>query len=235
MFTKKFQNIEFISEDKYIMSEIPPLPAKKLVPDWYKELDKETEVDKISQFGHDWPTIKKCMPVQDFLTSGYIIRNTNEIEITKVQEFDGKHDNNTKCNDPNFVGKHPHSQCPVEIDGAKMHYFKFNQPWAIKTPPGYSCFIYQPFYLFERRFTILPAIVDTDNHDIPVSLPAINNMPVGHTYSIKPYEPLCVVYPFKRENWTHSVSSKPLWPESKLRMWLRDGYKIVHHAKKIFK
>lgn len=235
MFSKKFNNIEFITNREVFLDLFPPEPAKKVVPDWYKELDLDTYTGRQSQYGDTWPTVKKCIPVQDFITSGYIIRNSCEMEIKKVKEYDDTMENEVVPADQSMIGKHPHNQCPVTIQGENRHYFKFNQPWMIKTPPGYSCLILQPFYFFEQRFTILPAIVDTDNHDMEINFPAMNNMPENHKYTIEVGIPLVQVIPFKRENWSHTKSVGPTWVKSKLELFLRDGYKKIHHVKKFFK
>ena len=231
----KFQNIEFIVEDPTLVEAFPIVPAKKMVPDWYKNLEKYAEPIHTYEHEKSWPTIKNCMPVQDYITSGYIIPNCYEVDIKNLREADGSLSSRTNLSEPNYIGGHPHRQCPVKTKGQDRHFFKFQQPWKIVTPPGYSCFIYQPFYFFEERFTILPGIVDTDKHDLTVSLPAINNMPEDHLYTIDPGTPLVVVHPFKRESWQHKLTVDKIFQKTKLKYWLRNAYQKVHHVKKIWK
>ena len=49
---------------------------------------------------------------------------------------------------------------------------KWVNPYVIKTPPGYSVLITQPFHR-ESVFTILPGIVDTDKYKSQVHFPFV--------------------------------------------------------------
>jgi hypothetical protein len=91
---------------------------------------------------------------------------------------------------------------------------KFNNPYGIKTPPGYSCLFIQPLHR-ESRFTIFPGIVDTDTYTSQVNFPFILNdenwegiIPAG--------TPMAQVIPFKRESWTHSFGSEKEIKEERL-------------------
>ena len=41
---------------------------------------------------------------------------------------------------------------------------KFTNPWRIYTPKGYSVMFMTPTSQFEKRFTVLPGIVETDSY-----------------------------------------------------------------------
>ena len=81
IFTKTFE----IPEDYF------PKPADKYVPDWYKNLESYIGGEKKpSGEGQTTGTVKRCMPVFDAVTGGYIIPTYVDIFITQKQIFDSK-------------------------------------------------------------------------------------------------------------------------------------------------
>ncbi len=203
----KESNIQFISEDYDACNEFPPLPASKIVPEWYKNIP--VALTKVPGYidNDGVPSIKRCMPVLDYMTSGYVLRNSYEINVWPFEK-DSIKSFQLECNKKNYVGAHPYHQAPTsEMNGTKNHYFKINQEWLIRTPPGYSCLIYQPHYLFRKEFQMFPAIVDTDKHDDFIGLIGLIN--TDKEFTIPPGEPLVVVFPFKREDWKMDVSFDP--------------------------
>lgn len=108
-------------------------------------------------------------------------------------------------------------------------------PWAIKTPKGYSVLFVQPFHR-ESVFTILPGIVDTDSYTIPVNFPFVINdsnfegtIPMG--------TPIAQVIPFKRDSWKMEFGSEIERNEqvnvtTKIRTKFFDKYKSMFWNKK---
>ena len=76
----------------------PPIPAKKCMPEWYKQSGvavpghkhKITAADMMHDPSVQLSTIKKCPPATDFMTSGYIIRNFLDIMMTQKWDEDAK-------------------------------------------------------------------------------------------------------------------------------------------------
>lgn len=211
------KKIEFSCSDENILKYFPPLPAKKNIPDWYKSMSRYINDNKHppnakervlqNNLEHEnYLTIKGCVPVQDYLTSGYIIQAPFDILIspdvtdTNISTFFwwSKHSPS--------VSSHGHVQCPIEIKGKENIYIKFMNPWTIKTPPGYSCFFYQPEFFFEDRFELFPAIVDTDKHVAPVNFPGV--VTSNENFKIEAGTPLMAVFPFKRESWESEINLK---------------------------
>jgi hypothetical protein len=222
-------DIKFYSDDQAVVEFFPVQPANKVVPEWYKEMPirRKNSFEKI-----DVPTIKNCMPVQDMLIAGYIIFNTYEL-ILHPDKTAGKYED-FKVSVPHrpYVGGHHHEQCPIAIEGSAKQYFKIAQPWLIKTPPGYSCLITQPFYQFEERFQLFPAIVDTDVHDLLIELPGY--LTSDKEVKINSGEPLVQVIPFKRESWNMSCEYHPA-KRSKLEFFLESAYRKMFHKKKVYR
>lgn len=221
--------IDFICDDAAVVEFFPPKPANKVVPEWYKEmpLRRKNAFEKI-----DVPTIKHCMPVQDLITSGYIIFNTYEVILQAIPNPAKYADFTVNVPHKKYVGGHHHEQCPVALDGAAKHYFKIAQPWMIKTPPGYSCLITQPFYELEERYQLLPAIVDTDQHDLLVELPGY--LTSEKEVKIESGAPLIQVIPFKREDWDMTCQYRPT-QRSRLEFFLASAYRTMFHKKKVFR
>jgi hypothetical protein len=183
-----------VSEDLY------PQPAPKMLPDWYKQTDSYWTKEKKPTMQNDFPeTIKKCLPVFDAITSGYIIKTVADIFITKRPEetfysWSGPFENNQ-----NPIEFHHLRQAPLHPLNNGENYPKWNNPWAIKTPPGYSCLFITPLHR-DLPFTILPGIVDTDRFIHNVNFPFVMTdknfeglIPIG--------TPMVQVIPFKRDSW----------------------------------
>jgi hypothetical protein len=220
--------IKFEVEDPSVVDHFPVKPAKKVLPEWYKDLEMSRQI-KMSQ--DTVPTIKHCIPVTDILTSGYIIENTYEIKLNpKIRETGGYTANHVECPKEGYIKEHHWEQCPV---GNKTHWMKITQPWTVKTPPGYSCLFIQPFYQFQE-WRLFPAIVDTDKHDVPVELPGY--IPSGQEISIMPGTPLVQVIPFKRDEWTMEMEVKPYSSKAWFHLAkIGDAfYRKFFHSKKSF-
>jgi hypothetical protein len=233
----KFKNIKFICEDLDASKEFPPVPAGKIIPEWYKNIP--VSLSKVPNYidTDGVPSIKRCMPVLDYLTSGYALRNSYEINAWPAVK-DGIRSFQLECNKKNYVGAHPYYQAPTEINGGKNHYFKINQEWLIRTPPGYSSLIYQPHYLFRNEFQMFPAVVDTDKHDDFIGLIGLIN--TDKPFTIAPGEPLVMVFPFKREEWHMDVSFDPdVGSRSSFKYFLHGAwhgfYSKFFHTKKTYR
>ena len=217
-------NITFISMDKEVIEKFPVLPAKKILPKWFKKLPSEKFVYPL---GSTLPTIKECMPATDMLTSGYIIQNVTDIDIIKEEVQGNFVENRIKVKNNQYAPEaHRFEMCPVK-NPDKQHWIKLKNPWLVRTPPGYSCLFIQPIYEFNPNLRLLSGIVDTDTFDLPVEFPGwiINN------HVIKAGQPLMQVIPFKREDWKMSMEFTNTH-NPKMTEELR--YKDLFHAKKKF-
>ncbi len=60
-----------------------PKPASKLVPDWYKNMESYLDgIKKPDGSGITSGTIKRCMPVFDAITVGYIIESPADVWVS---------------------------------------------------------------------------------------------------------------------------------------------------------
>ena len=225
--------IEFVNT-LGIPDEYMPKPASEYIPDWYKNTNSYVGKDKVpSGTGGTKATIKRCMPVFDAITAGYIV--TTFVDIHVYQE-----NGMANYQYPAFdaISFHPISQADLHPAGDGTEFPKWNSPWGIKTPPGYSCLVVQPFHR-DLPFNILPGIIDTDKYPIPINFPCVLNdtkfeglIPAG--------TPLAQIIPFKRESWKSEYNSKKTFNEINekaklLKSKFYDGYKTFFRVPKEFK
>lgn len=212
-----------------VPEEFCPKPATASVPDWYKNLESYLSGQKKPDGNGGTPaSIKRCMPVFDAITGGYILYTYVDLYVSQkeVQYVDGKHHEATgemkpltederiekgfKKTAPHYewpsygpIQFHPVSQAPTHPGrgdlGDQMSYPKWINPWSIKTPKGYSVLFTQPMHR-ESPFTIMDGIVDTDTYNAPVNFPFILN-DWNYEGMIPAGTPMAQVIPFKRENW----------------------------------
>jgi len=217
------KEIEFSAhEDYFAQKEDYPTPIKLNIPEWYKKLE-HTNLNR---------TIKGCMPFLDTLTSGYSLKMPQDLYVRhninnkdeKGVEFKdsfqtfGLHDQQQilaakSINLNSGFDSHSIKQVegsPLLEKNKNLPFYKIVNPWKIKTPKGYSCLFVPPLNNADDRFSIIPGIVDTDNHPIEINFPIILNgdkYPVLET-TLKKGTPYVQIIPFKRDSWKMTFKSR---------------------------
>jgi hypothetical protein len=211
-----------------------PKPASMFIPEWYKNVQSYINGKKIPDgAGNTQATIKKCMPVFDAITAGYIITLPADVYVSLkdgVQNFE--------WSNFNLVSFHPVEQAPEHPARKPHQYPKWNNPWSIQTPKGYSVLFVQPMHR-ESVFTILPGIVDTDEYASPVNFPFVINDSNFEGF-IPKGTPIAQVIPFKRESWKMKIGGeKERLLVSRITARLQtkffDRYKTMFWIKKEYK
>ena len=211
-----------------------PLAASDLLPEWYKNTKSYVDDKKIPNNKNGINiTIKKCMPVFDAISSGYLIVSPVDIWVSIKNEKQYFESSNL-----NIINFHPLQQAEDHPKNNNMNYPKWNNFWSIKTPKGYSSLFIQPMH-HDLPFTIFPGIVDTDTYYAPVNIPFTMNdqkfeglIPKG--------TPIVQVLPFKRESWKKSFGGdfeknniKQISYSIKSKFF--DSYKTMFRSKKQYK
>ena len=225
------------------MPEFEPKPASSLIPNWYRQTESYTKnIKQPNGNGSSTGTIKRCMPVFDAMTTGYIITSYVDVWVSQKeqQNDDGMNVIAPFYEWPSYkpIEFHPVIQAPLHPQNQNTPFPKWNNPWGIKTPPGYSVLFVPPMHR-EGLFTILPGVVDTDTYFAPVNFPFVLNdskfeglIPAG--------TPIAQVIPFKRESWRIELGneedradiSKTL---TRLRVKIFDSYKTLFRSSKDYK
>lgn len=227
------KNIIFINTSSAKEIEVPK-PASEFIPEWYKNVDSYIGgKKKPAGNGKTTATIKRCMPVFDAITAGYIISSPADVYVSIKDE-----QQYFEWSDFDLVSFHPIEQAPNHPEVKPFAYPKWNNPWGIRTPKGYSTLFVQPFHR-ESVFTILPGVVDTDTYYAPVNFPMVINDP-SFEGLIPKGTPIAQVIPFKRDNWKMQFGSKDDLNSlenvvRKLNSKFFDRYKSMFRAKKEYK
>lgn len=249
------KNIEFsIHPDLKGIKEIEPVPAKSIIPEWYKKISITSDENLRNR------TIKACIPVLDAVTAGYLLRLPQDMVIQQnLKDDDGNPRTSVSFglegNQWIFAkgynlnnGAEPHNV--DQVGGKDTFYSKKTQnqgvpkilnPWVIKTPPGYSCIFLPPLHRETNDiFQILPGVVDTDIFPQQVNFPFHFNAEKNKDLKIilKMGTPYVQVIPFKRETWKMSTNYKHDKLNTKLALWslkIAEVYKTLVWKKKSWK
>jgi hypothetical protein len=213
---------------------LKPEPASNFIPQWYKDTQSYMNGKKLpNNDGSTEATIKRCMPVFDAITAGYIIPLPADVVVT-IQNGE------QVFLWANFalVAFHPVEQAPLHPARNQFSYPKWANPWGIKTPKGYSTLFVQPFHR-ELPFTILPGIVDTDTYTPSVNFPFTINDPTWEG-TIPAGTPIAQVIPFKRDVWKMHLGGREdarqdLLTTTKLQTKFFDRYKNMYWQRKEYK
>ncbi|MGA1048997.1 MAG: hypothetical protein ACO3UU_13400, partial [Minisyncoccia bacterium] len=144
--------------------------ADENLPEWYKK--SKSYIDGTSQTHKDkGQTIKRCMPIFDYLSAGINLHLPFSIyssgiglnkQVTSSTE-------NFNCK----LGHHSPEQKQLFPISTDYHYqpFKVDFPFYIEAPSGYSA-VYIPYYPYEGYpLLFIGATVQVDKYKAPVNFP----------------------------------------------------------------
>ena len=172
-----------------------PKPAAKYIPDWFKRIPQYIP-EKKDMFNNPVMTAKKCMPLIDAMSYGYVIPLSGDTRIITNKDCSII----SVTNPPEFKTVEFHTNDQIggkTAPGFPSNPIKFLNPWVIKTAPGWSTLILPLTNDFESPFTCLSGLVDTDNYPKEINFPAIWNKG-DFNDSLPAGTPLVVAIPIKR-------------------------------------
>jgi hypothetical protein len=223
-----------------IAKEYSVKPASQVIPQWYKDTPSYYMEKKIPmEDGSSPSTIKRCMPVFDAITAGYIIPTYTDLECSFIKnEESGEMDRYYKWASFKAITFHPFRQVELHPDVYGLSVPKWECPWRIQTPPGYSVYFKTPAHT-ESPFLIMEGIVDTDKYNFEINFPFVLKDPKFEGI-IPAGTPLAQVIPFKRESWKMHLDSKENFYEDNeyenfQRIQFFDFYKTFFRQKKEYK
>jgi hypothetical protein len=216
----------------------PPVPANKIIPEWYKNTDPYINMDKKPHMNNDGSvtigsTIKKCMGVFDSMTMGYLVLSHTDVyvkntETGPVYTWPGG----------NGLGFHPILQAPLHPSQNGYPFPKWNLPWSMKTPKDYSILCIPPLHR-SLPFSIMPGIIDSDRMSAPTNFPFTLN-DVSWEGLIPAGTPVAQVIPIKRESWmmefgNENDKEKHFKDKELIDSVFMNGYKRMFWKKKEYK
>ena len=210
------KQITFEALNEYYYNVAPkPYPAKESIPDWFRNMQPYRVTDEnpdgkklLVRNGFSNATFKKCTPMLDALTSGYIFPLWADVQVTDMKEevplitwkirkydvFELHGPDSTEMTTP--TGYHP-------------RVFKYSNPWIPLLPKGYSYLVTQPFGFRDTPFHAIPAIID-DGTTLDIPFPVW--VKKGFNGIVERGTPMVQITPFKRESWisnfTHSTDEE---------------------------
>ena len=185
---------------RYRVSLGSPVPAKTIIPEWYKNSESSytSDLEEIN------PGLKKCAPYLDTLISGYVLVTPFDIFVKKRE--DGFVD--ITWNGPqeyaDFVSERD-SKSGALIPRPAGHYpnhMVWSGYWGMKTPRGWSLLVGHPLNRFDLPFTTTSGIIDSDKYSSPGNLPFF--IKEGFSGVIPEGTPYLQVIPIKRSSWKMS-------------------------------
>lgn len=217
-----------------------PITASKTIPDWYKNAQQFFGDEKKLRLIPDAPatlnvTYKRCVPFMEALTQGYvytladdiIVEKTNEGTIVSWRTY-GK-----LITDHNEV-QHPNLPVPK---GYLDRVFKWENPYTIELPKGYSLWCTHPSNRFDLPFLTITGIVDADKYVRAIQFPFF--LREDFEGIIEKGTPLAQLIPIKRDSWESKVLEADEDLEHRrlreFRGKLERSYKNQYWTKKFFK
>lgn len=212
-------NIRFVDVTGQLNEVYAPRPAKAEIPEWYKKMpsfatglpnldpsDKKFFEEQGGQHGP--PTMKKCIPIFDSLTSGYILVTHSDFLVYSVDDDPHPWYRWSDTVDPkeSLIDFHEYFQVvgyPMDKEFEGRQVGRYFNAWSSITPKGYSCLFVPPMHR-ESNISIIPAVVDTDIYSSPVQLPFFLNDPNWRGL-VPAGTPIAQVIPFKRDSFTHTI------------------------------
>jgi len=215
--------IEFsIHSDLKNIDIIKPFQTKHFLPNWFKKIDAHS-VEEMN--------IKGCVPFTDCLSAGYILPLPQDLFVShRTYNLEKKEEESyykfscaadiptSKAYEYNINSSEQELHNIKQVGGqgsflgeknGNQNIIKILNPWRIKTPKGYSCLFTTPFYKEEDHFSIISAIVDTDDFEDNINFPIIFNNDKYPTFkkTFKQGTPYVQVIPFKRDSWKRKYST----------------------------
>ena len=194
----KEDKIEFLCEEEDFGIIPAPERSSKFMPNWYAKLATHTK-DSRGRRGNFGMTAKKCLPMLDIMTEGYIIPLFGDVHVRT----------NKDCSKIDIDSQNPYGKIlelhnGLQVGGTNFPLYpkpivKFLNRWIIKTSPGWSCLFVAPANHLETRWLTLNAVVDTDNYMQYINFPVVW-MENDFDDVIYSGTPIIQVIPFKRSN-----------------------------------
>jgi hypothetical protein len=188
------KKIKFTNE--HGINFFPPKSATKQVPQWFKDTveyqNDKKEVKEDATVSH---TIKKCIPVFDAMTAGYIL--FTQVDVYVLQKDGMPY---YTWSSQGALTFHPVWQAENHPESKGINFPKWENPYGIQTAPGYSLLLVPPMHNPNGFFKIFPGFVDTDTYTAPINFP-FQLDDISFEGLIPAGTPMAQVIPIKRDSW----------------------------------
>ena len=227
-----------ITENHYDIAE-KPYPAVTAIPEWFKNIKPSTSSEhRNNEPKGQLATVKKCFPILDSLTSGYIIPAPVDLLVRYVGNDDIPTITWNSFN-INWVETWQLDQSAgFEIpDGFNKQIFKLINPWLVQTPKNWSCLFTHPIGYPNLPFRAITGIVDTDKLKTDINQPFV--LKKRWEGIIEAGTPIVQIIPFERKDWEmdckRGVEKDHRLNQELLMKKISGSYGKLFHTKKRYK
>jgi hypothetical protein len=237
------KNINFRARSKTEFEvQLKPYPAVKQLPEWFMKAlpytgDGFPNDGKLHFRNTDSNmTYKKCVPLLDGLSAGYIISLWADVMVEQENKFPYIYWKTQQ----DIFSLHglPSREIPAPV-GYDQVVYKYLNCWIPQTPKGYSCLITSPFGYGDLPFKAVPAIVDTDRSTLELIFPMW--VKTGFEGIVEKGTPMVQIIPFKRDDWDSTFDYyedgeyRNVIESKNFNSTMVGHYLKNHHSKKKFK
>jgi hypothetical protein len=195
-------NIKFIASSKHVLEvRDRPIPASQLLPTWWKNMDTFA-TGKFDMIPYPTTTAKKCFPLLDSMTSGYILTLWSDLFVSK--DYNGNQVVKWAVMEPVVDAWTPMQLSSYEIpEGFSKTVYKYYHGWIIETPKNYSCLVTHPFGYQNLPIKTITGVIDTDELKTHANAPFV--IKEDFEGIIPKGTPMAQIIPFKRDNWKMEI------------------------------
>lgn len=203
----KRPNIEFLchKEDFGVIPE--PYPARKLMPEWYKEVPPRIE-GKVSLRNS---TIKRCAPFLDAMSIGWIIPLAADVDFQVNADASGLTFSSAFYRPMVESHSRPQIEASVKHPESPKPPMKWLNWWIIKVPKDYSILFVPPLNRPDSRFQCISGLVDVDGYFEFINFPFFFTQP-NYTGIVQQGTPLVQAIPIHRSMLGRESSSRGMNP-----------------------
>jgi hypothetical protein len=209
------------------------VPAKSVVPDWYKQIPKYWGMFPPKSAGEDPLTIKACVPFLETLLQGYVMTTSYDLLVTQNDgtptiswKVGGEDVLNVRGVETGFPK--PQGFSPIE--------FVWKTPVFLKIPKGYSLLLTHPLNRIDLPFFSLSGLIDGPFVLGPGSIPFF--VREGFEGVIPQGTPILQCIPIKNKKWkskkNDSLKTQGVMNSVKAQSVLEGFYKKNIWKKKYF-
>jgi hypothetical protein len=228
--------IKFIASSEHVLNvREKPVPASELLPQWWKDMPAFS-TGKFDLEPYSTVTAKKCFPLLDGLTSGYILKLWSDIFVTK--DAQGIQSVKWAVSQPVIDSWSFQQSLLYEIpDGFSKGVYKYYHGWIIETPKNYSCLVIHPIGYQNLPIRAITGVVDTDRLKTHMTAPFV----IREDFEgiIPKGTPMAQIIPFKRDSWEMDIDlisdEEAIYRYDRLYSTIKSSYGRTLRIKKEYK
>ena len=166
------------------------VPAKTMVPSWYKNQKPDKGIDK---------SFKRCVPFLDAITSGYLVKLPMDMYVEQREKgpYISWPQENTQLIGFRLNDSIDNIPAPIGYNSDSF-YWKF--PASFQIPIGYSALVTQPLNRFDLPFFSFSVVIDGGYTLVPDANMSFY-LKEGFEGIIPQGTPIAQIIPIKNESW----------------------------------